>query len=102
MSISGPRSSLASNGSARPSGWRSAAPLMWFGGAGLGLCLISIGVISLLAAADSTTSTFSEEKMGIAAHMWVAFGVDKKTAEALQTAASAIAAVVATAVSIAM
>jgi hypothetical protein len=76
--------------------------LMWFGGAGLGLCLICIGVISLLAAADSTTSIFSEAKMGIAAHMWVALGVDKETAEALQTAASIIAAVVATAIAIAL
>ena len=57
------------------------------------LCLASIGVISLLAAADSTTTMFSEAKMGIAAHMWVSAGVDKETAENLQLAAQIIAAV---------
>jgi hypothetical protein len=71
-------------------------------GLGLGLCMISIGVISLLAAADTTTATFSAEQMGIAAHMWVAFGVDKETAEKLQLTAQILAAVVATAIAIAM
>jgi hypothetical protein len=71
-------------------------------GTALGLCLISIGVISLLSAADSTTSTFSDAKMGIAAHMWVKFGVDKETADKLQLTAQILAAVAATAIAIAM
>jgi hypothetical protein len=72
------------------------------GAAPLAAMMIGIGLLALLGAIDSTTSTLSASKLGIAGNLWLSVGVNKKDAAGLDLAAKIWGAILTTAIAAAM
>jgi hypothetical protein len=68
----------------------------------LGGLLLGVGLLALLGAIDSTTSTLSSSKLGVARNLWLAVGVNKDTAANLDLAAKIYGALLTTAIAVAM
>jgi hypothetical protein len=72
------------------------------GAAPLGAMLIILGVLALMAAADSTTGALSSAKLGIAGNVFLAMGVNKDEASKLDLAYKIGGALLTTGIAIAM